>query len=321
MNTPTLALRVQRKQLEAVDICSFELASVDAQPLPAFAAGAHIDVHLPNGLTRQYSLCNEPGERHRYVIGVLKDPASRGGSRAMHETVHEGDVLRVSQPRNQFALHEQATRSLLLAGGIGITPILCMAERLSRLDADFEMHYSSRSRDRMAFDERIAQSGFADRVNRHFDDGAPEQKLDLQALLARPDAGTHLYVCGPKGFIDAVLRTARESGWPEARLHYEFFAAEVAVVKGDTAFEVRLARSGRCITIAPDQTVTAALAAAGVEVPTSCEQGICGTCITPILQGTPDHRDMFMTPEEQARNDQFTPCCSRAKSAFLVLDL
>ncbi|WP_342131112.1 PDR/VanB family oxidoreductase [Hydrogenophaga sp. OTU3427] len=321
MNTPPLAVRVQRKRLEALDICSFELVGIDAPVLPAFAAGSHIDVFLPNGLTRQYSLCNPAEERHRYVIGVLKDPASRGGSRAMHETVHEGDVLRVGPPRNQFALHEQATRSLLLAGGIGITPILCMAERLSRLDADFEMHYSARSRERMAFDGRIAQSGFADRVHRHFDDGAPAEKLDLPALLSDPDAGTHLYVCGPKGFIDAVLRTAREAGWPEARLHHEFFAAEPTTLAGDTAFELRLARSKRWIMVAPDQTATAALAAAGVPVPTSCEQGICGTCVTPVLQGTPDHRDQFLTAAEQAHNDRFTPCCSRAKSAFLVLDL
>lgn len=321
MNTSSLAVRVRRKHQEALDIRSFELVSVDDGPLPAFGAGAHIDVHLPNGLTRQYSLCNDPGERHRYVIGVLKDPASRGGSRALHEAVHEGDVLRVGLPRNQFALNEQATRSLLLAAGIGITPLLCMAERLARLGAPFELHYSARSRARMAFDGRIEQSGFAAHVHRHVDDGDPGQRLDLPALLAAPDAGTHLYVCGPRGFIDAVLRTAREAGWNEARLHHESFVAQTAVADGDQAFEVRLARSRRCIMVPRDQSVTAALAAAGVAVPTSCEQGICGTCVTAVLEGEPDHRDMFLTPAEQASHRQFTPCCSRAKSPFLVLDL
>jgi vanillate monooxygenase ferredoxin subunit len=209
----------------------------------------------------------------------------------------------------------------LLAGGIGITPILCMAERLSRLGADFELHYSARSRERMAFDARIAQSGFAQRVHRHFDDGPTEQKLNLPELLTAQVADTHLYVCGPKGFIDAVLRTAREVGWPDARLHHEFFAAETTIKSGDVAFELRLARSKRCITVTSEQTATAALTAAGIHVPTSCEQGICGTCVTTVLEGIPDHRDQFLTPQEQSCNNQFMPCCSRARSPTLVLDL
>jgi len=314
-------VRVARKTVEAEGICSFELVSADGKPLPAFSAGSHVDVQLPGGLTRQYSLCNDPAESHRYLIGVLRDAASRGGSVAMHEQVQEGSVLQISPPKNHFALAHEAPRHLLLAGGIGITPILCMAERLARLGAAFEMHYATRSRARTAFVDRIGASSFASRVAFHFDDGAAPQKLDIAAVLAAQPDGTHLYVCGPKGFMDAVLGAARGSGWPEGRIHFEFFGAEVQAQAGDGSFEVQLASSGRVISVAPVQTVLAALAAAGVVVPSSCEQGVCGTCLTRLISGTPDHRDQYLLPEEQAAGDQFLPCCSRAKSPRLVLDL
>lgn len=318
----TLMVRVARKAVEAQDICSLELVDADGGALPSFSAGSHIDVHLPGGVVRQYSLCNDPAETHRYLVAVLRDPGSRGGSIAVHDAVKEGDTLTISAPKNHFALAHEVRRSLLLAGGIGVTPILCMAERLAVIDADFEMHYAARSRERMAFIERIQGSAFAGRVQFHFDDGVPEQKLDLGAVLARPEAGTHLYVCGPKGFMDAVLATARAKGWSEFHLHWEFFAGtDAAPRSGDEAFEVQLASSGRVITVAPDKTVTQALAEAGVEIAVSCEQGVCGTCLTRVLDGTPDHRDSYLTPQEQAANDQFTPCCSRSKSACLVLDL
>lgn len=320
-NASTLTVRVARKATEAVDICTFELVAVDGAPLPAFSAGSHVDVALPNGLTRQYSLCNDPLETHRYLIGVLRDAASRGGSQALHEQVQEGQVLQISAPRNHFGLAHEAGRSLLLAGGIGVTPILCMAERLAMTSADFEMHYCTRSRERTAFYERITASAYAAQVQFHFDDGTANQRLDIGALLAEPKSGVHLYVCGPKGFMDAVLTTARAQGWPESQLHYEFFGAEVAPSDSDASFEVKLASTGRIITVPRDKTVTQALAEAGVEVQTSCEQGVCGTCLTRVLEGEPDHKDQYLTPEEQAANDQFTPCCSRAKTALLVLDL
>ncbi|HCY16108.1 MAG: Vanillate O-demethylase oxidoreductase [Curvibacter sp. GWA2_64_110] len=317
----TLQVRVARKAVEAQDIVTLELVAVDGSTLPAFGAGAHVDVQLPGGVTRQYSLCNDPQETHRYLVGVLRDPASRGGSQAVHELVKEGDVLQISTPKNHFPLAHDAKRSLLLGGGIGITPILCMAERLANTGADFELHYATRSPERTAFRERIAASNFADKVAFHFDDGAAAQKLDLAALLAQPQAGTHLYVCGPKGFMDAVLNTAREKGWPEAQLHYEFFGAEVAKSDSDASFEIKLASSGRIVMVPKDKTVTQALAEAGVEIMMSCEQGVCGTCLTRVLEGVPDHKDSYLTPEEQAANDQFLPCCSRAKTPQLVLDL
>lgn len=318
---PTLQVRVARKAVEALDIVTLELVAVDGQALPAFSAGSHVDVQLPNGITRQYSLCNDPQETHRYQIGVLRDAASRGGSAAVHDLVKEGDVLTISAPRNHFSLAHEAKKHLLLAGGIGVTPILCMAERLTNTGADFQMHYATRAPERTAFRQRIAASAFASRVQFHHDNGDAAQKLDLQVLLQQPEPGTHLYVCGPKGFMDAVLNTARAAGWPEAQIHYEFFGAEVAKSDSDASFEIKLASSGRIVMVPKDQTVVQALAAAGVDVMISCEQGVCGTCLTRVIEGVPDHKDSYLTPEEQAANDQFTPCCSRSKTPLLVLDL
>ncbi len=316
-----LKVRVARKEAVALDVASFELVSIDGAPLPPFSAGSHIDVSLGGGLTRQYSLCNDPGESHRYQIAVLKDGAGRGGSRAMHETVHEGNEIFISTPKNHFPLAHGAKKSILLAGGIGITPILCMAERLSAIAAAFTLHYCTRSQERTAFRDRIRQSAYGEHVQFHFDDGPQEQKADLAALLQTPEPGVHVYTCGPKGFMDAVLSTARQNGWAEDQLHYEFFSAEPVKLATDGGFQIQLASTGRIIPVAAGQTVIAALAAGGVEVVTSCEQGVCGTCLTRVLDGEPDHRDLYLTPDEQALNDQFLPCCSRAKSARLVLDL
>lgn len=321
MNVPFLDMKVARKIQEATDICVFELVSFDGRPLPAFSAGSHIDVSIPGGLTRQYSLCNDAEDNRRYVIGVLKDAAGRGGSKAMHDAVNEGDVIRISLPKNHFPLAHEARRSLLLAGGIGVTPILCMAERLSRIGSDFEMHYSTRSVDRTAFKDHIERSRFADKVHFHFDDGPTEQRLDLDALLASPDPQRHLYVCGPKGYMDAVLGAARRLGWQDARLHYEFFAGHAGPTDDDEGFEVKLASSGRIVKVPADKSVVQALAEAGVVIQTSCEQGVCGTCVTRVLEGEIDHRDIFLTSDEQAAQDRFTPCCSRALSRLLVLDI
>lgn len=318
----TLSVRVAKKATEALGIQSFELVDTQGAALPAFTAGSHIDVFLPGGLIRQYSLCNHPIETHRYVIGVLRDPASRGGSEAMHGAVFEGDVLHISAPKNHFALAPDAKRSLLLAGGIGITPILCMAEQLAEQGAPFEMHYCTRERERTAFFERLSAASWAANAHFHFDAGAPAQKLDIPALLAQPDAGTHLYVCGPKGFINAVLDQAKASGWSAEQLHCEFFAGEeVKALESDGAFQIKLASSGKLISVPANTTVVKALGAAGVDVMVSCEQGVCGTCLTRVLQGEIDHRDQYLTPEEQAANDQFLPCCSRSKSPVLVIDL
>lgn len=320
MKAATLRVRVARKSVEALGICSFELVDVAGRPLPAFAAGSHIDVHLGSGLVRQYSLCNDPAETDRYLIGVLLDPLSRGGSQAMH-ALEVGAELDIGMPNNHFSLVHEARCSLLLAGGIGITPILCMAERLANFSAGFEVHYCTRSRERTAFASRIERSAFAAKVVFHFDDGPQAQRFDIAARLATPMPGEHLYVCGPKGFMDAVLAMARQRGWPEDQLHYEFFSAAPVKSADDESFEVQLASSGKVIRVGKDQTVVQALANAGVDIPTSCEQGVCGTCLTRVIEGEPDHRDMYLSLNEQAAADQFLPCCSRSKSPRLVIDL
>jgi vanillate monooxygenase ferredoxin subunit len=247
--TGTIRARVAAKKVEATGVCSFELVSEGGGPLPAFSAGSHIDVKLQGGLTRQYSLCNDPAEQGRYVIAVLREAAGRGGSVAMHDQVQAGDVVTVSTPRNHFPL----------AGGIGVTPILCMAERLHAIGAEFAMHYCARSEDRAAFRRRILAAPYASKVHFHFDDGDAAQKFDLVAHLGNADTGVHLYVCGPQGFMDAVLGTARANGWPEAQLHYEFFGAGAQLVRDGEAFEVKLASSGRVIDVPGDRTVAQAL--------------------------------------------------------------
>jgi len=320
MTRPLIAVRIARKRREAQDICSFELIDPDGRLLPPFSAGAHIDVHVRPGVIRQYSLCSGVDERQRYLIAVLRDPSSRGGSRAMHEELQPGDVVQISQPRNHFGL-ASAERSLLLAGGIGITPILCMTEHLARRGADFELHYCTRSPERTAFREHITNSSFADRVHFHFDSGSAEQRLDIAVLLARPAAHTHIYVCGPTPFIDIARATATASGWAPSNVHFELFSAAPTVAGNNEAFEVQIARTGEIYAIPPDRTVLDVLREQGMSVPSSCEQGICGACLTGVLSGVPDHRDHFLTDAEHAQNTHFTPCCSRARSPRLVLDL
>ncbi|RMP62841.1 hypothetical protein ALQ18_02306 [Pseudomonas marginalis pv. marginalis] len=316
-----LDVLIQKKTFEAEGVFSFELVRVDGTALPSFTPGSHIDVHLPNGLTRQYSLCNHPEENHRYVIGVLDAPESRGGSRALHAEINQGQTLRISEPRNLFALAPEAGRSLLFAGGIGITPLLCMAQYLAQQGADFELHYCVREPQRAGFLQQLRESPFGSRVHFHFDNGPVQQRLDILQVLKDPTPNTHLYVCGPGGFMEFILSHAATLDWPAFNVHREYFSAPLSDNTSDVAFEIELAQSGQVLTVPADRSVFEVLDEAGIEIPTSCEQGICGTCITRVLAGVPDHRDQFLSATEHAKNDQFTPCCSRAKSARLVLDL
>ncbi|MFM0029563.1 PDR/VanB family oxidoreductase [Paraburkholderia madseniana] len=315
----TIAVRVVRKRVEAKDICSIELADARGDILPAFSAGSHIDVHLPGGLVRQYSLCNHPGERYHYRIGVLRDPNSRGGSMAVHDLVEQGDILHISPPRNHFQL-ASAERYLMFAGGIGVTPILCMTEVLSRSDSDFTFHYYGRSADRMAFAGHITASAFRDRVRFHLDDETGKPRPALEKVFAHESHGTHLYVCGPTGFINWIVDAAKAAGWTQERIHYEYFSPPVAAPNAE-CFEIELARSGGIFTVPAEKSVVAVLRENGIDLPVSCEAGVCGTCLTRVLAGDPDHRDVYLTDEEHVRNDRFTPCCSRSLSRRLVLDL
>lgn len=309
-----------RRQSQAQDIIVLDLVSADGAPLPAFTPGAHIDVEIGDGLVRQYSLCCDPADSASYRIGVLKDPASRGGSEAIHATFGEGQTIRIGAPRNLFPLDSSAPFSVLLGGGIGITPMIAMAHALHAAGQPFALHYCARARDSAAFLDEMAEAPWASQVTFHFDSGEEGSKpFDPAQDLPDPATGAHVYTCGPTGFMEFVLTAAAERGFPEARLHKEYFAVEVET--SGAAFEVELTRSGQTITVGPEQTIVQALAAIGVEVEVSCEQGICGTCLCDVVEGIPDHRDSFLTEEERADNDQMMLCCSRSKSPRLVLDL
>lgn len=316
--------QVTARTQETADIISVELARTDGAALPSFSAGAHIDVQLPTGWLRQYSLCRVADSSGRYQIAVLKDAASRGGSLAMHAHLTVGAHVQISAPRNLFALHPTASRSLLFAGGIGITPLLCMAQSLADAGADFTLHYCARSPDRAAFLAQLRASAFVGNVHCHFDDGEAGQRLHAAQALAHPDRGTHVYVCGPAGFMQEVLDTASALGWPAENLHREYFVAAPAAAgseAGDGSFEIALHSTGQIFTVPADKTVAQVLDENGIFISLACEQGLCGTCITGVLEGQPAHRDQFQTDEERALNTQFTPCCSRALSGRLVLDL
>lgn len=251
---------------------------------------------------------------------MLKTPGSRGGSRALHELVKAGDRLEIGAPRNHFALAPDAARTLLFAGGIGITPIIAMAEALARAGAEFELHYCCRSPRRAAFRDRLTASSYAGRVHFHYSEGGMG-RADLPALLAAPGPRSHLYVCGPEGFMEAVTGCALTQGWPAAQVHREHFAAAAREHAADLPFDIRIASSGAIVHVARGASALAALEACGIAVPSACGQGLCGTCLTGVLDGEPDHRDLFLDPAQRARNDRMALCCSRARSPVLTLDL
>jgi len=320
--THTLNAFVHTLKFEAQDILSLELRPLAGEVFPPFEAGSHIDLHLPHGIVRSYSLLNDSRERHRYVVAVLKDKSSRGGSRAVHEDLRIAMPLQISEPRNNFKLIETAEHSVLVAGGIGITPILSMAQRLHQLGRSFEVIYCARSRRSAAYVADI--EALAAQVSWHFDDeqGGPP---DLQALLAaRPGVGavnTHYYACGPAVMLDAFERSCRDLGYAHAHIE-RFQAVEVAAASdAQQSYTVELKRSGQTLTVMPNQSLLATLQAAGIYCNTSCEEGICGSCETQVLEGIPDHRDSVLSPAEQATHKMMMVCVSGCKSSHLVLDL
>ncbi|MBW8792479.1 MAG: oxidoreductase [Streptomyces sp.] len=302
-------------------IAVFDLARADGDELWEYEPGAHIDVTVGTAeLIRQYSLCGPPGIRKQYRLAVLDEPASRGGSRAMH-ALAEGDTLRIAAPRNRFRL-TSARRHVLLAGGIGITPLLSMAQSLDATGGDYHLHYCARSRSEAAF---LAELENHPRVTLYFDDQAPEQLLDLGRDLGEPASDTAVYVCGPGGFMDYALGRAAELGWPASALHKERFSASPPAAPqpgggGEGGFTVRLSSTGAEYLVPEDQSVLDVLLANGVDAPNSCGQGICGECIVRVRAGEPDHRDDVLTDEERGEG-LFTPCSSRSKSPILELEL
>lgn len=319
MPDATLNAFVHTLAFETEEITRIELRPQDGGEFPAFEAGAHIDLQLPNGMVRSYSLLNAPGERHRYVLGVLKDRASRGGSRCVHEQLRIGMKLAISAPRNNFKLHEDAAHSVLVAGGIGVTPLLSMGRRLQQLGRSFEVLFFVRSRRSAAFATEIQALGVP--VHWHFDDeaGGPP---DLAALLAaRAKPGTHYYACGPAVMLDSFETHCAALGYADAHVE-RFSAVEVAAASDARAtYIVELRRSGKTIQVSPGQTLLDALNAAKVSVATSCEEGYCGTCETAVIDGVPDHRDAVLSASEKAANKVMMVCVSGCKSERLVLDL
>lgn len=299
---------------EAPNILSYELRPFEYEELPVFTAGAHIDLTLPNGLMRSYSLINPQRERHRYVIAVQKDRASRGGSTWIHENLRVADILTVNGPRNHFALDESAKKSIFIAGGIGITPILSMIERLSVIRRDWELVYCSRTRCDTAFLETLEKKP---QVRFNFDEEPGGKMLDITALVKAVPEYAHLYCCGPLPMLEAFKEAVKDL--PTERVHVEYFTAkEAPAVEG--GFKVVLAKSGREFTVLPGKTILDTLRESGYDVPYSCGQGVCGTCETEVVEGIPDHRDLILSDNERASNKRMMICCSGSKSEKLVLE-
>ena len=314
-------LQVRQMTHEAQGVVSVEL--VPANPgaiLAPFTAGSHLDLHLPNGLVRSYSLLNSQAEAHRYVVAVYRDPKSRGGSEYVHQSLRVGQTIIAAGPRNRFPLADAGTRHVFFAGGIGITPILSMVEKLSSEKRRWHLLYSAQTRDRAAFIpqlEEIVDRGGGE-LELHFDDEHQGRMRDIAAEVSRWGSDAHFYCCGPAGMIEA-FKVACADRSPD-HVHFEFFAvdAHAATEKG---FTVVLARSGRRIAIPSGQTVLETLLSVGVDVSYSCQQGICGACETRVIAGTPDHRDQILTEEERGRGETMMICCSGALSEELTLDL
>ncbi|MGW1558454.1 PDR/VanB family oxidoreductase [Streptomyces sp. NPDC002144] len=351
----TLDVIVHTISLASVTSRTYELRAADGGTLPPFEAGAHIDVHLGPSLVRQYSLCNSPQEKGRYLICVRRDDGGRGGSRTLHRDLTVGRRLRISPPRNHFPL-VAAGHHVLVAGGIGITPLLSMAEALAARGASFVLHHYTSSAAEAPLLERLQTSALGERAVVHHSDQGDTVRAGLPAELRVPEPDTAVYVCGPDGFMNHVVAEATAAGWHPGQLHTERFApaarpsaeagagAGAGAGDGDgagakvedgagagagagvkagvaTAFTVRIASTGTGYRVPADRTIAEVLTAHGVEVELSCEQGICGACLTPVLAGEPDHRDEVQTPDERAAGDRITICCSRARSPELLLGL
>ena len=322
MNTaspPALALRVQAIDQVAHDTRMFTLQPAASASLPAFTAGSHIELQLSGELSRSYSLLNSPEETHRYQIAVHLSPSSKGGSRYLHSQITVGQTLQCSAPRNLFALDESAAHSCLIGGGIGITPLMAMAKRLTRLKKSWELHYCARTPVHVGWVQELTElaSGSGNQLFLHFDQVPGGQPLDLAALVRQSQPTTHFYCCGPAGMLQGF--EAATAHCPE-RSHVEYFTAKSEAALGG-GFELELARSGKCLQVPAGRSILDIVTEAGLDIPTSCREGICGSCETRIISGEADHRDAVLTPQEQAENKSMMICCSGARSARLVLDL
>ena len=320
MSMQDLDVQIAEVSRAARDIVVLELRPCDGGSLPAFTAGAHIDVHLAAGVTRSYSLLNAQEEVHRYVIAVHRSPTSRGGSAYVHDHLQTGMRLRISAPRNHFALDESAAHSEFIAGGIGITPIFSMIQRLQALGRGWRLHYCARTADHAALRKELA--AFGDHVLFNFDQEPGGRMLDLRTVVAGAPAGAHFYCCGPLPMLAAFESAVAHL--PEPQVHVEYFSAKapVAPAPGEArSYGVTLARSGVHFIVEPGQTILDKLIERDFDIAYSCREGVCGSCETPVLEGQPEHHDLVLSQAEKAANKTLMICCSGCRGDSLVLDL
>jgi vanillate monooxygenase ferredoxin subunit len=321
LQTPVkMRLKVSAVEKAAEDIVNFELVADGDCALPPFKAGAHVDVHTTTGLVRQYSLCSDPADSKRYQIAVKLEPQSRGASKWMHEDLKAGDYLLIGQPRNKFPLTSSTGPAILMGGGIGVTPLISMAYELSAAGRQWHLNYFVRSHANAAFHSLLGSGGFAESVTMHVGLDVEGTRAQIESLVSEQSTGAHLYICGPRPFMDMITAFA-EKNWTKGSLHLEHFTADPSLHLTGDSFEVVLAKSGRSVMVGPEETIVDALAAIGLPIETSCEQGICGTCVTRVIAGELDHRDAFLTDEEKRSGAMMTPCVSRARGRRIVLDV
>lgn len=306
--------RIRSARWEAPTVFSFILEPVEGEHFPPFSAGAHINVTLQPGLIRSYSLLNDPTQTDRYEIGVQLDEKSRGGSRHVHESWRPGQVIEISAPDNNFPLEESASHSVLIAGGIGLTPMLSMLTRLGGIGKSWELHYACRSKERAAFLDRV---GHLPCVRLYVDDDPAIGRLDLDSVIKTSPAGTHFYCCGPEGMLNAYRSLVQPL---EDRGHYEYFSAEVEAAN-EGGYALELVRSKKVIEVAAGETMLDALLNGGFDIPFACGEGICGTCRVGVVGGVPDHRDQFLSDAEKTSNRCVMVCCSGSRTSTLILDL
>lgn len=314
---PDTPLRVTRAEKIADGIHLFELRHPAGAPLPAFTAGAHIQLRVPNGLVRKFSLCNDPAERDRYCVAVKREDSGRGGSISLIDETRVGDELMASAPVNDFGLPQRGDNFIFIAGGIGITPFMAMIRQLQPLEGKkFRLYYCSRSPEMTAFREELSTPELKGKVTIHYDDGDPAKALDLWPIVEERKNREHLYCCGPRGLMQAVRDATGH--WSPTAIHFEAFSEAETRRPDDKPFTVRLARSGEVFEVPVGTTIMEAMRARGYEVPSSCETGTCGTCRTKLVSGEADHRDLVLAEHE--RGSQVMICVSRARSPEIVID-
>ena len=322
LQAPEFEVLVRKVRSETSEIRSFELVAKPGEALPAFEAGAHIDVFPLPGLCRQYSLVNNPADRSRYVIGVKRELTGRGGSSAMHARLAQERGRRHRRTRTTIYPGPGSGRSLLFAGGIGVTPLLSMAQALWERGADFELHYFVRANSEIAFRDLIVESPWSNRVAYAlWARSATAERCPAEIMRSRSEDGA-LYVCGPNPFMDVVRTCAEAGGWPSSSIILEHFSVQPPKLSPGTGeFVVRLAKSGQELVVPSDKAIIEVLREAGVDIKTSCEQGVCGTCLTVVVEGELEHNDLYLSDEEHDGGRLMTPCVSRCRSKLLVLDI